>query len=97
MTLPVDEQIFGLKVSVSDVRAVQILEGEDDLDGEEKSYVVGESALATEQCEQLTTAGVVKQHEDVSRRLESALQVDDERVVDALEDRFLRLHMLDLL
>ena len=33
----------------------------------------------------------------MSRRLESTLQVDDERVVDALQDGLLGLHVLDLL
>lgn len=60
MTLPVDEQILRLEVSVRNVRAVEVLESEDDFDREEERNVIGKSALATEQGEKLATAGVVE-------------------------------------
>ena len=76
---------------------MQVLEGQDDLDCEKDGYIVGKPALSSKQCEKLTTASIVQEHEDVGRRLESALQVDNEWVVDPREDALLTFDVIDLL
>ena len=76
---------------------MEVLEGEDDLDREEECDVVGEAAFPSKEREELTTAGIVEQHEHVRRRLERALQVDDERMIDALQNSLLRFDVVDLL
>ena len=75
---------------------MKVLESEDDLDREEESDVVGKAAFPSEEGEELSSAGVVEQHEDVRWRLECALQVDNVRMVDPFKNTLLALDVLDL-
>ena len=97
VSLLVDEEVLRLEVSVGDVHGVEVLECEHDLGREEEGDVVGEAAFPPQESEELPAAGVIEEHEHVGGRLEGALEVHDEGVVDRLEDLLLRLHVLYLL
>eukprot|EP00353_Schmidingerella_taraikaensis_P003477 CAMPEP_0185582974 /NCGR_PEP_ID=MMETSP0434-20130131/21243_1 /TAXON_ID=626734 ORGANISM="Favella taraikaensis, Strain Fe Narragansett Bay" /NCGR_SAMPLE_ID=MMETSP0434 /ASSEMBLY_ACC=CAM_ASM_000379 /LENGTH=178 /DNA_ID=CAMNT_0028201947 /DNA_START=433 /DNA_END=969 /DNA_ORIENTATION=+ len=96
MAFPIDQQIFGLQVSVGNVHSMEVVESQEDLTGEEKCHIVGEAALTPQKREQLATTSVVQQHVNVRRCLKVAFQVYDEWMVDDGEDFLLTLDMIDL-
>jgi len=68
---------------------VKVLESQDDFNSEKERDIVGESTFSSKKSEKLASTCVIKEHKDVSGRLEGTLQVHDVWVVDSFEDGLL--------
>lgn len=62
MSLAVDEQILGLEIAVDDWPGVQVLDGDDDLGGVEKTGRTFEPTSVSKVGEELTATHVLEQH-----------------------------------
>lgn len=78
----VDEDVFGLKISIDNVVGVQELERQHDLTCEKQSLVFIEPALVLQDLEQLAAMAIFQDEEELPLVLKCVVQFDDERVLE---------------
>ena len=94
MALFVDENVFGLEVSVQNVHVVQELHGENHFGDEELGLVLLKDLAFLEVDAEVASRAVVENHVQVLWSLETVVHLDDVGVVGPLEHVGLRDRVL---
>jgi len=89
VTLRVKDDVLGLKITVDNSVAVETLKGKDDFCGVKSCSKFGKFLLFSQVEEQLPTVEEIDHKVKSFWRLESVVQLHDERVVDSLQDHTL--------
>lgn len=70
MSFLIDEQVFGFEVSIDDILAVHVAEGEQYLADVEHGDIIAESTIFSEAVEELPSGAVLEDHVDEDLILE---------------------------
>ena len=85
-----------LEVPVDDPAAVEVLDGEEDLGGEEAGGALREGAVALEVHEEVPAVVEVRDEVELGAVLEGEAEADDERVLRLAKDGTLQLGAVDV-
>ncbi|PQQ13123.1 hypothetical protein Pyn_19789 [Prunus yedoensis var. nudiflora] len=99
MPVPVQEYVFGFQVPIDDSQRVEVLEGDEDLGGEEADSSEGEAVegLAKEEVVEVAVGAVVDEEAGVVGDVDAGVECGEERVVEHGEDLGLGADMAELL
>ncbi|PQP98804.1 hypothetical protein Pyn_35568 [Prunus yedoensis var. nudiflora] len=99
MPVPAQEYVFGFQVPINDSQRVEVLEGDEDLGGEEADSREGEAVegLAKEEVVEVAVGAVVDEEAGVVGDVDAGVECGEERVVEHGEDLGLGADVAELL
>lgn len=94
ITILTQEDVLRLEVTVDDAKGVEMLEGQDDLGGDEDSDLLIEHPLPGQVSKELAPWDVLEDQVQLPLSLEGVVEFNDEGVLNGLEDLTFSLCML---